>query len=273
MIPQRATRRHSATVLASAMALVATPLCAQHTPDEQRNTTSIVRLTPPLDTLFTLEIQSQQRTRSGKFITFISRYNVQFITIDTHLGIEAVLTHIDCDGPPTVAQAFQIALSGAKGQAMRAMIAPENGALVLIDVPKDTARLILAKLGAEELFSEMQPQNGPSETSKAMWIDDIAQLLRFANVDMDRMDIQNSGQLAAKLNILKQQPDGWFLQFENAGTAATLVSSEIEIARDSGIIRRSITDVRYRDTSDDSGLISRKTMLFSKSGIAIQPKP
>jgi hypothetical protein len=273
--------RGKSILLASAMAFAMSPISAANTPKMGPENSAIIQLMPPLDQMFTLDVTSQQRTRGGKFITFTSRYSIQFSRAGSKLWVDAVLTQVHCDGPPAVSKAFEAAFAEAKGQAMRAYIAQDNGQISPVRLPAQDAGAVLKRLGASDLWPALapettqsgQPEPARTQASNQMWMADIAELLQFTNVDVSKLSAIDTPSFAGSarlenlpaLSLLKVDNEAWTLQSIGAANADILTQAQFHIAMESGIITRSTTETRRRDVAGDAGLLSRKTMILEKS--------
>ena len=260
MIFGQSIARDTAVAIAATISSVAASCVVQAQEIVQQDSPGIIRLVPRADTVFNLHVQSEQRSRNGNIVVFSLRYNLRFLSIDDRFAVEAVLTDVASDGPPVLANAFAASFSGVIGYPMRAFIKPDTGALSMIDVPDEDAQAVMAKLGAAELYSQIRDHKGADTGAPAMWMDDVGQVTRFANVDVDRLNTTAPDEATGNSVSAKPTLDGWTIAFAETGNAMTQTISEYEIARENGLVRRATTEVRRRDVAGNSGIMTRKTI-------------
>jgi hypothetical protein len=245
------------------------PLSSAHSNvDAQKNSkvipsspSTIVHFNPTLNRIYTLEVQSQQRMRSGQIITFTTRHNLRFFRLDDQLSVDAVLTDIHCDGPEAFAKIFTQSMAHAKGFLMRAHIPAEGVSLIPVQVPAADAHSILAELGAADLGDQLlakadgdQSASAPVSQGQTMWLDDIASIMRFTNVDLDQL----AQSMGAEWQIERTNVDQWTVRTMPTAQGKTKIASEFAIDWPSGMVLKSNTETWQPDPDGKMTLLSRK---------------
>jgi hypothetical protein len=265
-------RRGTAASIGTAISLllIAAPGTANQPPPAKGVQPALadpIQFNPALGRTYVLEVQSQQRLRNGQTVLFTTRHNLRFSKLGDGLAVDAVLTDVHCDGPQAFAKLFAQSLLPARGFVMRAQIPVTGGPLIPVHVPEADAISVLAELGAAELSNAFLPQASAEQSaasiphSQSMWLDDIASVMRFANVDLDKL----AQSRAADWQIERKSPNQWIVRNTPAAIGAIKIASEFTLDRQSGMVLQSVTETQHMDANGPPVMMNRKHVRITAS--------